>query len=144
MLAKYYRLRGVNNTDQTMTYANGARIAIRLTPWKIASGGPEYRTVITEDLGFTTGTITDGSEVEGTVRDNTSNLDIGCKGYIEVTHDVAAANGTFDLYMEESDDNSNWPSDQLAFDVTKHCILLTRLSVVNGSADDDSAKNFDI
>lgn len=144
MLAKYYRLRGVNNTGQTMTYDSGARIAIRLSPWKISSGALAFTTTITEDLGFSaTETIVDGGEVEGSVNNNTSNLDFGVKGYAEITHDLATADGSFDIYLEESDDNVNWPSDQASFDVTKHMRLVAVLSVVNDAVDEDSGVNFE-
>lgn len=145
MLAKYWRLHGHNKTGQTMTYNDAARISIRLSPWKLgASGALSYGTTITEDLGFGAGeTIADDASVEGSVIDNTSNLYYGIKGYAEIIHDLAAANGTFDIYLEESDDNSTWPSDQAKFDIEKHMILLCRLSVVNDDVDQDSGVNFD-
>lgn len=144
MLSKYWRLRGVNNTGQTMTYNDGARIAIRCCPWKLSSGALVYGTTITDDLGLGAGeTITDGSEVEGSVKDNTSNLYLGIKGYLEIIHDLATADGTFDLYLEESDDNSKWPSDQASFDVELHCRLVASLSVVNDAVDESSGVNFE-
>jgi hypothetical protein len=145
MLAKYWRLRGVNETGQTMTYDDGARIAIRLCPWKLgASGAITYGTTITEDLQFSSGeTIADSGEVEGSVNDNTSNKFYGIKGYAEITHDLSTADGTFDIYLEESDDNTNWPSDQASFVVEQHMKPVCRLYVVNDAVDEDSAVNFD-
>src|SRR5574343_1467803 len=89
MLAKYWRLRMRWDADQTLTYNNGARIAIRLCPWKFTNGALEYGTTITEDLGFGSGeTIADEGEVEGTVQDNTTDKFLGIKGYFEMTADA--------------------------------------------------------
>ncbi len=145
MLAKFYRLRGVNETGQIMTFNDGAVIAIRMMPWQLgASGALTYGTVITEDLGFSAGeTIVDGGQVEGSVIDNSSNAFYGIKGMINVTHDLAAAAGTFDLYLEESDADGNWLSDAASFDITKHMIMLCRLSIINDAVDEDSAVNFE-
>ncbi len=146
MVAKFYRLRGVNNTGQTMTFDDAARIAIRMMGWKLGTNGViTYGTVFTEDLGFSAGeTIVDGGEVEGSVIDNGTNLFYGIKGYISVLHDLAAASGNFDLYFEESDSDANWLSDAASFDITKHMKFLAGLSIINDAVDEDSAMNFDI
>lgn len=119
MLAKYWRLRMRWVADQTLTYDAGARIAIRCSPWKLTSAGAlSYGDTITEDLGFGAGeTIVTTGEVEGTVVDNTSNLYFGVNGYFELTADANSTDGTAYLYLEESDDNTNWPSDQEDFDI---------------------------
>ena len=144
MLAKYWRLRGHNKTGETMTYNEDARISILLTPWKLGANGViTYGNVITEDLGFGAGdSIADDGESEGSFIDNTTNLYYGMKGYVKVIHNLATADGTFDIYLEESDDNVNWPSDQDSFDIEKHMILLHRLSVVNDAIDEASGANF--
>ena len=143
MLGKYYRLRVHNQCGQTLTYNSGARVDIRIMPWKISSGDLSYGTVITDDLGFGTGnTIANGAGSEGDVQDNSTNLYMGGKGYFEVTTDSASSSGSISVYMEESDANgSDWPSDQADFNVLKHCIFLAKLDV---SAADTMGKNFDI
>jgi len=143
MLSKYYKLHGVNDTGQTMTYADAARIAIRLMPWVITSGALSFRTTITDDLGFGSGTIADAGLVSGSSHDNSSNLDFGIKGFIEVTHDLAAADGVFRLYLEESDDDTNWPSAGDSFDVSKHCRQIAVLGIVNDAVDESSGVNFE-
>jgi len=143
MLAKYYRLRMKWDADQTLTYDNGARIAIRLLPWKLSSGDLSYGTVITEDLGFGAGeTIADEGEVEGSVIDNTSNLYWGIKGYFEMTADVNSTDGYAYLYLEESDDNTNWPSDQADFDISD-LRLVAVLEFSTDAEDEDRAVNFE-
>ena len=142
MLAKYWRLRMVSDLDETLTYNNDARIAIRMMPWKIASGNLSYGTVITEDLDFGAAeTIANGVEVEGSVNDNTSNLYWGIQGTFEIIADVSGTGGTAYLYVEESDDNSTWPSDQADFDITDlECVATLAMST--DAVDEDRAVNF--
>ena len=143
MLPKYWRLRMKWDADQTLTYDSGARISIRMMPWNLnSSGALVYGTVITDDLGFGAGeSIVDEGEVEGTVIDNTVNLYFGVQGTFEVTADVTSTDGTAYLYVEESDDNSTWPSDQADFDVTD-LHLICALPMSTDAVDEDRAKNF--
>jgi len=143
MLAKYWRLRLKWDADQTLTYDSGARIAIRLSPWKIASGALSFGATITEDMGFGAAeTIVDEGQVEGTVQDNTVNLYWGVKGYFEMTADVTSTDGWAYLYLEESDDNTNWPSDQADFDITD-LRLVAVLAFSTDAANEDRAVNFE-
>ena len=144
MLGKYYRFRGRWVGDQTLTYDNGARIAIRHYAWKLLSGVLTYAATVTEDLGFGAGeTIATAGEVEGTARDNTSDLYWGVKGLLEVTADANSTDGTFYLYLEESDDNSTWPSDQADFDCDRDLRLLAALALSTDAEDEDRAVNFE-
>ena len=144
MLAKYYRLRMQWVADQTLTYNNDARIAIRLSPWKLVSGVLTYGTTITEDLGFGSGeTIANNGEVEGSVIDNTSNVYYGIKGYFEITADANSTDGTAYLFIEESDDNSNWPSDQADFDVDIDLRLIATLTFSTDAVDESRGTNFE-
>ncbi len=143
MLAKYWRLRMKWDADQTLTYNSGARIAIRMCPWQLSSGALSYGVTITDDLGFGAGeTIADEAEVEGAVNDNTSNLYWGIKGYFEMTADVNSTDGNAYLYLEESDDNTNWPSDQADFAVTD-LRLVAVLPFSTDAEDEDRAVNFE-
>ena len=146
MLAKYWRLRLRWSADQTLTYDNGARIAIRCSPWKQAAA-PDYiafGTTITEDLGFGAGeTITNGSEVEGSVVDNTSNLYYGIKGYFEMIADASSTDGEAYLYLEESDDDTNWPSDQADFDIEEDLRLISILAFSTDAVDESRGTNFE-
>ena len=145
MLAKYWRLRLKWDADQTLTYNDGARIVIRSLPWKLSSGDLSYGAAITEDLGFGAGeTIADEAEVEGSVVDNTSNLYWGIKGYFEMTADLTSTDGTAYLYIEESDDNTNWPSDQADFDIEKHLRLIATLAFSTDAADESAGTNFEL
>ena len=143
MLPKYYRLRALNDTDQTLTYDNAARINVRMSPWKLASGIVSYGTTITDNMGFDAAeTIAAAGESEGDVQDNTSNLYWGINGFFEVIADVTSTDGTVYLYLEESDDNSNWPSDGADFDIEKHMILIAALNLSTTAVDQDASMNF--
>lgn len=143
MLPKYYRLRVLNSTDQTLTYDNAARVNVRLSPWKMTSGALVYGATITDDLGFDAGeTIAAAGESEGDVQDNTSNLYWGINGFFEVIADVTSTDGTVYLYLEESDDNANWPSDAADFDITKHMILIAALELSTDAVDEKASMNF--
>ena len=99
---------------------------------------------MTEDLGFSaTETIAAGVEVEGSVVDNTSNLYWGIKGYWELTADVNPTIGTCYLFLEESDDNSNWPSDQDDFDCDEDLRLIAVMALSTDAEDESRAVNFE-
>lgn len=143
MLAQFWRLRMINETGQTMTFNDGAAIAIRAQGWKIGSGGAiTYGTVITEDLGFEAGgTIADDGEVEGAVVDNSSNKFYGINGTFEVTHDLDAAAGVCRLYLEISDSDANWPSDSDDFEIAD-LIQIAVLNIDNSGVDKSRSCNF--
>lgn len=142
MLPKYYRLRMRWDADQTLTYNNGARIAIRMLPWKMVNGVLTYGTVITEDLGFGAGeTIADEGQVEGSVNDNTSNLYWGIHGTFQLTADANSTDGNAYLYVEFSDDNSTWPSDADDFDIGD-LTLICLLPFSTDAENEDRMRNF--
>jgi len=145
MLAKYWRLHVLNSTDQTLTYNEDARISVVMTPWKLSSGDLSYGTNITDDTAFlnTGESIAADSESEGTVQDNTSDLYWGVKGYFEVTADVSSTDGEIYLYLEESPDDSLWPSDQADFDIEKDLRLVCVLNLSTDATDEDRGKNFE-
>jgi len=147
MLAKYWRLRMRWEADQTLTYNDGARIAVRCSPWKLTSEGAlSYGTtiVLDDDNWATWGTgqtIADDGEVESDVTDNTSNLYFGVNGYFELTADADSTDGTAKLYLEESDDNTNWPSDQADFAITDLSLVCV-LEMSTDAVDESRGKNF--
>ena len=124
-----------------MTYSGAARIAIRIQQWKLVSGVLVYDTVITENLGFGSGTIADNGEVEGTVVDNSSEKQWGANGTFEVLHDLDAAIGQCRLYFEGSDNDGNWPSDASDFVITD-LKQVAVLNIDNSAADKSRSKNF--
>ncbi len=142
MLQKFWRLRMINQTGQIMTFANAARIEIRAMGWKISSGNLAYGTVITENLGFGSGTIADDGEVEGTVVDNGTNLFWGINGTFKIIHDVDAAVGQVRLYLETSDSDANWPSDSDDFVITD-LIQIAVMDIDNSAVDVSRSKNFE-
>ncbi|GAG13522.1 unnamed protein product, partial [marine sediment metagenome] len=113
MLPEFYRFRVLNSTDQTFTYDNAARIELHITPWKFTSGAMAQGAIISDTTAFlnTGETLTATSETEGAAIDNTSNLYMGFTGTFYAKADANSTDGTLDLYMEISTDNSRWPSD---------------------------------
>lgn len=142
MLAKYYRLRMLNSTDQTLTYADAARVNVRLSPWKLVSGALAYGTTITDAMGFITGTIVANAESEGDTQDNTTNKYWGINGFFEVIADANSTDGTVYLFMEVSDDDINWPSDGADFDIEKHMTLIAALDLSTTAVDQKASCNF--
>ena len=141
MLPEFYRFRVVNSTDQTFTHNSGARIEVHITPWKMTSGAMAQGTLIedTTSLLNADGSLAAAAQAEGTVVDNTSNLHIGFTGLFYCIADVTSTDGTMDLYLETSYDNTIWPSDLADFDITKHCILLARLELSTDAEDEGAA-----
>lgn len=142
MLPKFYRFRVLWEADQTLTYANAARVEIDVQPWEIdSSNALVYGTVITSNFGFTSGTIVDDGEVESAVIDNTSNLHFGFDGTLKVIADVSGTDGTMTLFMERSDLDANWPSDLADFDI-QDLVVLCVLPMSTDAVDEGRAKNF--
>ena len=123
-----------------MTYADDARIAIRMQEWKLVNGVLTRNTVITEDLGFTTGTIADDGEVESAVVTNTDNW-WGVNGIFQILHDLDAAVGQCRLYLEFADSNGNWPSDTDDFAIAD-LIQVAVLPIDNSGVDKTRSVNF--
>ena len=145
MLGKYYRLRGRWVADQTLTYDSAARIAIQFVKWKLLNGVLTFSAQVTEDLGFSAGeTIATTGEVEqATPTDNTTDLYWGVKGTLKVIADADSTDGTFYLYIEESDDNTLWPSDMTDFDCDRDLRLLCALTLSTDAVDESRAVNFE-
>ena len=143
MLAKYWRLRFKWVADQTLTYASAARVDVAMIPWKMTSGAMAYGSEITDDMGFTSGTIVTTGETEGDVQDNSSNLFLGIKGTFKIIADVSSTDGNGYLYVEESTDNSIWPSDQADFDTALDLRLVSVLTLSTDAVDEGRATNFE-
>ena len=141
MLPEFYRFRVKNTTDQTFTYDSAARIEVHITPWKMTDGAMVQGALIedTASLLTTAGTLAAAAQAEGTVIDNTSNLYIGFTGLFYCIADADSTDGTMDLYMEWSYNNTIWPSDLADFDITTDCILLGKLTLSTDAADEGRA-----
>ena len=133
----------INNTDQTLTYANAARVTVRFQPYLISSGAYDYGTLITDNMGFTTGTIAAAGESEGDVQNNSSNKNVGGTGIFKVVADATSTDGDCTLYVEYSDSDANWPSDGADFDITD-LIPVCVLPLTTDAVDEDRSKNFEI
>jgi len=145
MLPKYFRFRVLNDTDQTLTYNNGARITVSWIPWKIASGVLSYGSEVSQAADFLDSgeTLAADGEAEGAVKDNSSDLYWGLHGTFEVTADANSTDGTVYLYLETSTDNTVWPSDQADFEITD-LIMVCALDLSTDAEDEDRAKNFSL
>jgi len=146
MLPAYYRFRVLNKTDQILTYANGARVDVKATPWKMTAGAMAYGTAIEDSTSIlnTGETIAVDGEAAGDVHNNSSDKFCGLKGVFKIISDQTSTDGAFYLYMEESPDNVIWPSDLSAFSITKHCILVAVLEVATTGTNKGAAVNFEI
>jgi len=141
MLPEFYRFRVLNSTDQTFTYNSAARIEVHITPWKMTAGAMAQGALIEDTASLLTadGTLAAAAQAEGTVVDNTSNLYIGFTGLFYCIADADSTDGTMDLYLETSYDNTLWPSDLADFDITTDCILLGKLTLSTDAADEGRA-----
>jgi len=147
MLAKYYRFHVLNSTDQTLTYDNAARISVSYIPYNFVAGVLTYATMVTDAAAFltTAGSIAAAVSAEGTVVDNSTNLYLGlCSGLFKVIADVDSTDGTAYLYLEESPDNTNWPSDQADFDLTQDLRMIAALAMSTDAVDEGRATNFEV
>jgi len=120
MLSKYYDFAVVNNSGQTLDYAAGGRINLKVTPFYIDSstGKVTFGTTVEDDCGFDgTDTLADGAEVTSSQIDNSSNLYTGAQVQLEITHDegTAADDGQFDIYLGRGDTSGELPSDAGAY-----------------------------
>lgn len=143
MLSAYWRLRAKWVADQTLTYANAARVTVGMIPWKMTSGAMAQGSELTDNFGFTADTWATTVEKEGSVKDNTSNKYIGVTGYLKVVADANSTDGTMYLYLEQSTDNSIWPSDEADFDIND-LQLVCALDMSTDAEDEGRAKNFEI
>lgn len=150
MLGKYYRFRIKWDADQSLTYDNGARILVKFTPWKLSSGARSDGTQVTldDDNWATWGAgqaIADEGEVESDVVDNSSDLNWGISGdgYFEMIADQNSTDGTAYLFLEQSPDNTNWPSDQDDFNIND--LKLVAILVFSTDAEDEArGVNFEV
>ena len=144
MLAKYWRLRGLWTADQTLTYNSDARVEVNWYGWKLTAGALVYSAESTDDFGFVAAeTWATTVQKEITVVDNSSNLYLGVKGTLEVKADADSTDGTMALYLEESTDNTVWPSDLLDFDCALDLRLVAVLTMSTDAIDETRATNFE-
>jgi len=110
----------VNNSGQTLTYDSGGRINVKETAYYISpsTGLITYVPLDDDDLDFGAGeSVANGAEVIGDVEIvNTGNKYIGAQLQLEITHDAgAAADGTFDLYMDAGDATGELANDATGY-----------------------------
>jgi len=120
MLPQFYKFIVVNNSGSLLTYNNNGRINLKVTAVIItpATGKVAYAQLSDDDLGFiAASTLADGAEIVGDVEiDNTSNLYMGLQVQLEITHDEgAAADGTFDIYLDGGDATGELASDATGY-----------------------------
>jgi len=133
----------VNNSGQTLGFTPGGRINIKETAihFNTTDGKIVYTQLTDDDLGFTTGTLTNGAEIVGDNEvDNTSNLYVMSQVQIEITHDEGLlADGTFDLYMAAGDLTAELETDANGYQDAETSKLRYVGSLVwpDGPADDE-------
>ena len=143
MLAKYFRFRVLNSTDQTITYDNAGRLDLAWIPWKYSSGAVAMGAEVTQGILAGGESLAAAAQDEAAVVDNSTDLYVGLKGTFRVVADVNSTDGTVYLYMEESTDNTIWPSDQADFEITD--LTFVCAVALSTDADDEArAKNFSL
>ena len=131
-----------DDADEPLTFADGARIEVKMKPYKVTAGVWTFGDLITDDMGFTTGTIAAGGESLGDDNTNASDLFNGIEGTLKLTADLAS-NGTAKLFIESSPDDVFWPSEADDFDIEKHLTEIVALDVSTTGLDKTSAINFE-
>ena len=122
MLPQFYLFVAVNNTGQTLTYdgSPGGRLNLKLTGYKWNSTNSEfdYTVLSDDDFGFGAGDSTaDAAEDQSSEKDNTSDKYDGLQLQLELTHDEgAAADGTYDLYIDGGDATGELATDATGYD----------------------------
>lgn len=151
MLPSYYRFIVKNYSGQAITYNTAGRIALRWEPWKRAVDGVVIRgSVVTDAFGFVAdSTLADGAIKAGTAIDNRDLCMEGGNGQLQITHDVAAADGNILLYLEASLDGVNWPSDNcvatiFASDPSLYCTLVKTCDLDNTDVDQAHCYQFSV
>lgn len=143
MLAKYYRFRALNDTDQTITYNDAGRLDVTWIPYKFTNGILVYGSEVTQEIIASGETIAADAEDEGAVVDNSSDLYLGLKGTFQVIADLTSTDGTVYLYLEESTDNVIWSSDMADFEITD-LIFVCAVALSTDAADEGRIKNFEL
>lgn len=142
MLNQFYGFVVVNKTGQSLTYDNGGRIKLKITPYYFASNGKVvYGTTIVEDCGFGPGDVTvDGGEDPTAEIDNSNNCYSGAIVQLEIVHDEGTlANGTYDIYYEGANVSGELPSDASGYDdaETNRLIVVDLLTWHSSGVDDE-------
>lgn len=114
-IPQFYKYIVTNNSGQTLTYNNNGRLNLKVTHihFDTTNGKLTYTQQADDDLGFGAGDSTaDGGEDLSSEIDNSSNKFVGDQVQLEVTHDEgAAADGTFDIYLDSGDATGELASD---------------------------------
>jgi len=123
MLSRFLKFVAVNNTGQTLTYNNNGRLNLKVTgvKWNDTNKQFEGTVLSDDDFGFGAGDSTaDGAEDLSSEIDNTSTLYDFFRVQLEVTHDEGtAADGTYDLYLDEGDATGELASDASGYDTAE-------------------------
>lgn len=145
MLPKLYRFHIVNNTGETATYDDGARLSLRIMQWKFNSSGVlVYNpSVVVVDFSFGgSGVFLNGTSEETDNFDNSSDLFLGLNGVLIATHDLDAALGRWDLFIEGTDDVSFFVSETDDFDIEQDAKFIDSLRVDNNGVDRSTGMDF--
>lgn len=144
MLPKAYVFTLVNNTGVTATFDEGARLSLRITQWKFnSSGALVYNTTVVDPMNFVAGqTILNGGQNNSNDFDNSSDLFLGLNGVLEVTHDLATADGRWDLFIQGSDSNGNFPEGTDLFDIEQDADIIKSLRFVSSGEDENNSMDF--
>lgn len=141
MLGAYFNFKVVNNTDQTFTYDNAARIQFFYRPWKMTNGAMAIGSEVSATPFLSPGeSVAAAGSVNCTAIDNTSDLNIGFTGTLYGKADQNSTDGTLDLYIQQSTDNSRWPTDGTDSAIA-HLKQIGSLEFSTDAEDEDASVN---
>ena len=147
MLGQHFKLHFVNNLGFDMDLSSNSaneKIEVNYKKWLITtSGALEYDSETA--LTYTAADVADGGSAELTADDNSTDLDWGAHGEINVLTDDASADGTVDLYVEWSTDGgTTYPSDAADFDPVADLLLVATLNIAGDGACYKRSTNFEV
>lgn len=147
MLGKNYKFHIVNNLGSDMDLSSNSSneiIQLNFTPWKFdSSGALVYGSEIAKT--FSASDVADGVSFEFSETDNGTDLNLGLVGEFNYLTDDASADGTVDLYIEDSTDGgTTYPSDAADFDPEQDLQPVASLEMTGDGAGYKRSKNFEV
>lgn len=118
-LSRFRRYVARNKTGVNIVFDSGGRVEVIDAPWFVntTTGKLVEVTPTTFSLLSAGQTLTDNAEAESVEIDNTSDLFLGTRVSLKITHDGGtAADGTVDLYLSSGVTTTNLQTNQSGYD----------------------------
>lgn len=130
MLPQYFELHAVNNLGADIDASSNSgseHLIVKIKGWKFDSNGAlVFGSEITRSLAAD---VADGgTSIIGAVIDNSTDLHLGFVGRVELSSDDATHDGTAEVYLTGSTDNTTFPSDHANWNPEEDAILVCSLT----------------